>query len=167
MALPLPAGFTLYDWMELRGFTWKIENEGYEYAAEEYAPEFETAELKAIAEDDDPRPLRRLVDDHEQAMDTWQEQTGWDEVDRLWTAHQREQKERGEQHLLWALHPGVDWDGGAYSTAYESREKALDGIKQQNELAEKYDHFTPFTGRLMHRREPGGDWTVVPIEHSP
>ncbi|MEV7887523.1 hypothetical protein ACWD3I_26070 [Streptomyces sp. NPDC002817] len=167
MTLPPPNGITHYDWMELIGFTWKIESEGYEYAAEEYPPSFETEALKVIAEDDDPRPLKQLVRDHEQALASWQEQTGWEQVDQLWTAHLREEKERGERHLLWALHPGGDWDSGAYSKAYESREKALEGIKQQNELAEMYPHFVPFTGRMLHRSEPGGAWTEVPLEPSP
>lgn len=167
MTLPLPDGFSHYDWMELLGFTWKIASEGYEYAAENYPPSFEGKALKAIAEDDDPRPLKQLVRDHEQALESWQEQIGWEQVDQLWTAHMREEKERRERHLLWALHPGGDWDGGAYSTAYESREQALEGIKQQNELAATYAHFVPFTGRMLHRSEPGGDWTEVPLEPSP
>ncbi|MDX3065812.1 MULTISPECIES: hypothetical protein [Streptomyces] len=167
MTLPLPDGFSHYDWMELLGFTWKVGSEGYEYAAENYPPSFEGEALKAIAEDDDPRPLKQLVRDHEQALESWQEQIGWEQVDKLWTAHMREEKERKERHLLWALHPGGDWDGGAYSAAYEIREQALDGIKQQNELAAAYKHFVPFTGRMLHRSEPGGDWTEVPLEPSP
>lgn len=161
MTATIPNGFTQYDWLELLGFASKVNSEGYEYAAENYAPEFHTEELKKVAEDDDPRPLKKLFNDHEHALEAWQEAIGWEEVDRLWTAHLREEKERKEAHLLWALHPGGDWDFGAYSDAFETREKALENIAQQNELAEKYPHFNRFTGRLLHREEPGGQWKQV------
>lgn len=163
MPVSLPNGFTLYDWMELVGFVWKIENEGYAYAAEEYPPAFESTALRAVAQDDDPRPLKKLFDDHEEAVEAWHEQTGWEEADRLWNEHQREEKARREAHLLWATHPGGDWDYAAYGSAYETREAALQGIARQNEAAEKYPNYLAFTGRLLHRSEPGGEWTEVPL----
>lgn len=67
----IPDGFTQYDWLELLGFTWKIENEGYEYAAENYAPAFESQTLNAITHDDDPRPLKNLYREHDQALRSW------------------------------------------------------------------------------------------------
>jgi len=163
MTTNIPTGFTQYDWLELLGFAWKIENEGYEYASENYAPKFETDALKAIAEDDDPRPLKQLFRDHEQAMADWQESVGWEEAGRLWDAHLQEEKERKEAHLPWGLHPGGDWNFASYSAAFETREQALKAIAEQNELAEKYEHFVPFTGRLLHREVPRGEWTEVPL----
>ncbi|MGV9226440.1 hypothetical protein ACWDPF_27650 [Streptomyces albogriseolus] len=163
MTATIPHGFTHYDWMELLGFASKVDSEGYEYASENYPPEFESEALKAIVADDDPRPLKNLYHDHYRALEAWQEQTGWDQVDRLWSAHLREQKERREAHLLWALHPGGGWDHAAYSDAYETREKALEGIAQQNRLAEQYPGWKPFSGRLLNRDTPGGKWTEVPL----
>lgn len=165
-ATPLPAtpdGFSLYDWMELIGFTWKTQSEGYEYASENYSPEFESERLRAIAEDDDPRPLKKLYRQHAQALEAWQENAGWETVSDLWDAHLREEKERKEAHLPWGLHPGGDWNFGAYSEAFETREQALEAIAKQNDLAEQYPHFVPFTGRLLHRQVPGGEWTETPL----
>lgn len=159
----IPDQFSLYDWMELLGFSWKVQNEGYEYAAENYAPRFESDALRAIAADDDPRPLKKLFNDNQQALEEWQEAAGWEEAGRLMDAHQREEKERKEAHLPWGLHPGGGWDFGSYSKAFETRDEALKAIAQQNEMAEKYEHFVPFAGRLLHREVPGGEWAEVPL----
>lgn len=158
----IPDGFTHYDWMELLGFAWKIENEGYEYAAENYAPEFETAALKAIAEDDDPRPLKKLYRDHEKALTDWQETVGWEAVSDLWDAHQQEEKERREAHLLWGLHPGGDWNYAAYSNAFTTRDEAQAYIDASNKLAEENPNFRRCDWRILHRSEPGGEWADAP-----
>ncbi|WP_331764779.1 hypothetical protein [Streptomyces sp. NBC_01238] len=156
----IPAGFTQHDWLELLGFTWKIENEGYEYASEHYAPSFDTPALQAIVADDDPRPLRGLYRQYYKALQAWQEAVGWQEVDRLRTAHLRQEKERREAHLLWAVHPGGNWDYAAHSDAFETREDAEKWIAGQDELVQKYG-WKPWAGRLLHRTEPGADWTEV------
>lgn len=163
-AIPeLPDGFSLYDWLELLGFIWKIENEGYEYASENYAPEFESEQLRAIAEDDDPRPLKKLYRDHQQALETWQEAVGWEAASDLWDAHQREEQERKEAHLLWAIHPGGDWNYYAYSQAFATREEAQAYIDQSHELAEKNPrNFRRCDWRILHRSEPGGAWSDAP-----
>ncbi|GGX51443.1 hypothetical protein [Streptomyces noursei] len=163
MSASIPAGFTLYDWIELVGFAWKVENEGYHYAAEHYAPEFETEELRALVDTDDPRPLSKAYEEQEQALQEWQEATGPDEADRLWEAHLQEQKERREAHLPWGLHPGGDWNFAPYSKAFATREEVLEAIKEQNARAEQYENFLPFTGRLLHRTTPRGEWTEVPL----
>lgn len=156
----IPTGFTLYDWMELHGFAWKIENEGYEYASENYAPKFETPALQAIVDDDDPRPLRKLFREHASALEAWANAVGYEEVDRLWTAHLREEKERREAHLLWAVHPGGDWDYAAYQDAFASREDVDEWIGRQAELVVKHG-WKPWTGHILHRDTPGGEWTHV------
>lgn len=156
----LPEGFSLYDWLELLGFTWKIESEGYEYAAENYAPSFESEALKKVANGSDPRPLKNLYRDHHQTLTDWQRAVGWEEVDRLWNAHLREEQERREAHLLWAVHPGGDWNYYAYSTAFESREDAETWIAGREAAVEKYG-WQPWEGRLLHRSEPGGEWIEV------
>jgi hypothetical protein len=160
MTATIPTGFTHYDWMELLGFAFKVENEGYEYASENYAPKFETESLRATVEDDDPRPLKNLYRQHYQALNDWQEATGWEEVDRLWTAHLREEKERREAHLLWAVHPGGDWNYAAYTDAFASREDAEAWIEGRQELVEKHG-WKPWKGRLLHRDVPGGEWAEV------
>jgi hypothetical protein len=157
----IPDGFTLYDWMELHGFAWKVENEGYEYASENYAPEFETPALKAIAEDDDPRPLRNLYREQYPALEAWNKAVGYEEIDRLWSAHLREEKERREAHKLWAVHPGGDWNYAAYSDAFDTREEVDDWIARQAELVTKHG-WKPWTGHILHRDTPGGAWTRVP-----
>lgn len=157
----IPSEFTEYDWLELLGFAWKIDSEGYEYAAENYSPSFEAPDLQVIADDPDPRPLRALHEQHLTALTDWQEQVGYEEVGRLWDAHLREEKERKEAHLLWAVHPGGDWNYAAYSDAFESREAADKWIEGRAELVEKYG-WKPWTGHMLHRDQAGGEWTRVP-----
>ena len=155
----IPEGFSLYDWLEFLGFIWKIENEGYEYAAENYAPKFESQALNAIVLDDDPRPLKNLYREHDQALRSWQDAVGWEEVDCLWTAHLREEKERREAHLLWAIHPGGDWNYYAYTDAFETREAAQSYIDRSHRLAETNPNVRRCDWRILHRDQPGGDWT--------
>jgi hypothetical protein len=157
----IPAGFSEYDWLELLGFAWKIENEGYGYASENYAPTFESPALKAIADDADPRPLRALYEEHHPALESWQESVGWQQVSDLWDAHLREEKHRREAHLLWAVHPGGDWNYAPYSDAFASRELVDKWIAAHAVLVTKYG-WKPWTGRILHRDVPGGEWSEVP-----
>lgn len=156
----IPSEFTEYDWLELLGFASKIENEGYEYASENYAPHFETPGLQAIVNDDDPRTLRALYEKHHQTLTEWQGQLGYKEVGRLWDAHLREEKERKEAHLLWAVHPGGDWNYAAYMNAFATREDAEQWIEGRVGLVEKHG-WQPWQGHILHRDEPGGQWTTV------
>lgn len=158
-----PTPWTDYDWLEFAGFAWKVENEGYEYASENYAPHFETPDLQAIVDDDDPRPLRTLYREHAGKVEAWQKAIGYEEVGRIWSAHLREEKERGEAHLLWAVHPGGDWNYAAYSDAFASREDAEEWIAGHAELVKKYG-WKPWAGRLLHREQPGAEWVTVPRE---
>ncbi len=153
----VPDRFTLYDWLELLGFTWKVESEGYEYASENYAPEFESPDLQRTVESE--TGLRVLYREHNAALEAWQEVTGWEEVDRLWTAHLREEKERCDAHLLWAVHPGGDW-GHAYSDAFASREAVDAWIEGRKGLVAKHG-WKPWTGYILHRDTPGGKWARV------
>jgi len=45
----------------------------------------------------------------------------------------------------------------------EVRDEATKAIAEQNLLADQYKHFLPFTGRLLHRQVPRGEWTEVPL----
>lgn len=153
-----PTTMSDYDWLEFVGFTWKVENEGYEYAAENCSPKFETEELKAAA--GSTSGLRALYQEHVAKVEPWADALGYKEVDRVWTAHLQEQKERREAHLLWAVHPGGDWDCAAYSDAFATREDVDRWIDQQQELVEKYG-WKPWQGRILHREVPGGEWTEV------
>lgn len=156
----IPAGFTEYDWLELLGFAWKIDSEGYEYASENYAPTFEAPALQAVVNDDDPRPLRTMYREHSAALEAWQEAVGYQEVDRLWTAHLREEKERRDAHLLWAVHPGGDWDHAAYTDAFDSREAVDAWIEGRKGLVVQHG-WKPWAGRILHRDTPGGQWIRI------
>lgn len=150
------AGMTEYDWLEFVGFTWKVESEGYDYASEHYAPEFESDGLKAVVNNE--ASLKGLYRKHQPLVEAWQEAVGYKEVDRLWSAHLREEKERGEADLLWALHPGGDWNYAAYSAAFATREEAEMYIAESNRLAEQYANFNRCDWRILHRDAPGGEW---------
>ncbi len=152
------AGMSEYDWMELLGFTRKVENEGYDYASENYAPKFESDGLKAVA--DNETSLRVLYRKHLPLVEAWQKATGWEEVGRLWDAHLREEKERSEAHLLWAVHPGGDWNYHAYTDAFETREAVDKWIEGRHELVAKHG-WKPWAGHILHRDTPGGEWTRV------
>lgn len=154
----IPAGFTQYDWLELLGFSSKVENEGYEYASENYAPKFEADTLRAVA--DNETSLRALYREHHAALEAWQEDVGYKEVDRMWTAHLREEKERGEADRLWAVHPGGDWNYAAYTDAFETRGDVDRWIEGRRGLVEKHG-WKPWAGHILHRDTPGGEWTRV------
>lgn len=153
------AGMSEYDWLEFVGFTWKVDSEGYDYASEHYAPEFESDGLKAVA--DSETSLRVLYRKHLPLVEAWQAAVGYKEVDRLWTAHLREEKERGEVNKLWAVHPGGDWDYAAYMQAFDTREDVDRWIEGRKVLVEKHG-WKPWTGHILHRDLPGGEWTRLP-----
>lgn len=152
------AGMSKFDWLEFVGFTWKVDSEGYDYASEHYAPEFESDGLKAVA--DNETSLRTLYRKHLPLVEAWQDAVGYEEVDRLWTAHLREEKERREADRLWAVHPGGDWNYAAYSSAFETREDVDEWIERQADLTAKHG-WKPWAGHILHRDVPGGEWTRV------
>lgn len=147
-----------YDWLEFAGFTWKVESEGYDYASEHYGPDFESDNLKAVA--DNETSLRALYRKHQPLVEAWQEAIGYEEVGRLWDAHLREEKERGEAHLLWAVHPGGDWNYAAYTDAFDSREAVDAWIESRKGLMEKHG-WKPWAGHILRRDTPGGEWVRV------
>ena len=153
------AGMSRYDFLELLGFVWKVDSEGYEYAAENYAPEFEDPELQQQIEDE--AALRNLYRKNLPVLEQWQDQTHHEEISRIWSAHLREEKERREASLLWAVHPGGDWNYAAYSDAFETREAAEQWIEGRKGLTEAHG-WAPWQGRLLHRDKPGGEWVEVP-----
>ncbi|MEU1908431.1 hypothetical protein [Streptomyces hygroscopicus] len=150
-------GLSRYDFLELLGFSWKVNSEGYDYAAEHYAPRFENPELRQQSE----TALRDLYRKHLPTLQQWQDQTHYEDINRIWAAHQREEKERREANLLWAVHPGGDWDAGAYSDAFESREAAEEWVEGRKRLTDEHG-WKPWQGRLLHRETPGGEWAEVP-----
>lgn len=154
-----PTSMSDYDWMEFVGFAWKVESEGYEYAAENYSPKFEDAALQELAHDE--TKLRALYRGHVNKVETWAEAVGWKQSGALYDAHLLEEKQRRENHLLWAVHPGGDWDYAPYSDAFATREDVDKWLAGRERLVA--DHgWKPFTGRILHRDVPGGEWTEVP-----
>lgn len=153
------AGMSRYDFLELLGFVWQVDSEGYDYAAEHYAPQFETPELAQQAQDDGA--LRDLYRKHRPTLQQWEEQTRDEEIEQIWSAHLQDAKERREAHLLWAVHPGGDWDHAAYAHAFESREEADEWIEGRKRLTGTHG-WGPWQGRLLHRDAPGGEWAEVP-----
>lgn len=151
-------GLSEYDSLELLGFMWKVENEGYAYAEEHYAPEFENDAPKQEASTDDG--LRGLYQKHRDALERWQENTDYNEVERLWIAHLREETERRDKAngYLWAVHPGGTWNYHPYSKAFESRERAQQHIDYWDGRLAKGESST---WRLLHRETVDSEWTEV------
>lgn len=100
MTSSIPAGFTQYDWLQLVAFDSKVTREGYAYAAEHYAPQFETPALEAVAAD--PHQMKFLYDRQRAAIDTWWDTHGEVAADLLNT-HIEEEQRRRKDASLWGI----------------------------------------------------------------
>lgn len=87
-----PTDWSDYDFLEFEAFVSKVENEGFTYAAEEYAPEFESPELQAIAADFGQ--LRTFYVENEAKVDDWWTTVGGERACDLHNAHVDESRRR-------------------------------------------------------------------------
>jgi hypothetical protein len=141
-----PTAFSDYDWLEFVSFVWKVENEGYEYAAEHYGPDFEDTGLPVDGDD-----LRDLYDRYFDAVETWAEAVGGQEACDLHNAHVDESRKREDNACLW----GVRCTDGF--VIHEKTEEAASRTAA---------HLLANAGKgwrvpvaLLQRSAPGGEWT--------
>lgn len=99
MTVTIPTAFTEYDWLELIAFDSKVNSEGYSYAAENYAPRFETPEMQAVAADG--CQLKFLYDSQRPSIDAWRDAEP-NAVD-LVNAHIDEERRRRQDACLWGI----------------------------------------------------------------
>lgn len=129
-----------YDLMELIAFASKVEREGYAYAAEEYAPRFEFADLEDI--DDDT--LRTVWRRHRQLVDPWWREHQDDGCD-LHNAHIDRAQARRNERCLW----GAGVEGRIMHRGTEEFARFI--VRDSSSRCTQ----------LLHRDQPGGEWTVV------
>jgi hypothetical protein len=137
----IPAVLSDYDLLELVVFASKVESEGYDYAAEEYAPDFEFNDFARIDRDE----LDHIWRTHRSAVDAWWAAHPDDGVD-LHNAHVDASRKRLSDRCLW----GVRYDHGG--------ESACDSEAEARFLV---DHPSWRARWLLHRDQPGGEWAIV------
>ncbi|WP_052432810.1 hypothetical protein [Streptacidiphilus carbonis] len=136
-----PTGLSDYDWLEFVAFVWKVENEGYEYAAENYSPDFEDTGLPVDGDD-----LRDLYHRYFDAVEIWAETVGTQEAVDLHNNHVDEARQRRDDACLW----GARAQNGNVLTC-KSRQGAEFFVKDPSWACVA----------LLHRDVPGGEWTEV------
>ena len=148
------AGMSRYDFLELEAFTSKVDHEGYRYAAENYGPEFEAAELRNTA--DDPQALHLLYRTHRPAIDAWWEELGGEAACDLHNDHIDEARQRVKDACLWGVRCT---DGYIVHEPTEEKQKAFVArIVQRKKERPDIDYRVPEA--LLHREVPGGEWTT-------
>ena len=143
-----PTPFSDFDWLELVSFVWKVETEGYEYAAENYGPDFEDTGLPVDGDD-----LRDLYDRYVDAVDTWADAVGGQEACDLHNAHVDESRKRDDDAKLWGVRCTDGYVIG------EPTEAARDRLVADLLAHPKYRQ----PAALLQRTVPGGEWTESPL----
>ena len=145
-----PTNWSDYDFLEFEGFVHKVRWEGsYSYAAENYGPEFESPELRAIAED--PAKLRTLYRENRQKVEGWSKTVGPERACDLHNAHVDEERKRRQDACLFGIRC-TDGYVLTYDTAeYRNRDSAY--------LLENKDKGWRVPETLLRRDVPGGEWT--------
>ncbi len=145
-----PTALSDYDWLEFVSFVWKVENEGYEYAAEHYAPEFEDTGLPVDGDD-----LRDLYHRYYDAVETWAETIGYGEAVDLHNDHVDETRRRADDACLW----GVRCTDG-FVNHQPSEESANRTVA---DLLANAGKGWRVPAALLQRTVPGGEWTETAI----
>lgn len=87
-----PSALTDFDWLEFVSFVWKTENEGFDYAYENYSPRFEMSDLRKLAAD--MGKFSAFYDTCEPLVEPWAEAVGWERAGDLVNAHVDETRKR-------------------------------------------------------------------------
>ncbi|MFF8786895.1 hypothetical protein [Streptomyces sp. NPDC015125] len=148
-----PTDLSDYDWLEFVSFVWKVENEGYGYAAEEYCPKFEGAQMKTLA--DDYTALRDFYRAHTTKVDTWAEQIGWEQAIDLTNAHVDEARKRQKDAHLW----GIRCTDGYLITAETEACRNSTVAHLERNAGKGWRE----PAALLRREVPGGEWTEKPL----
>lgn len=145
-----PTDWTDFDFLEFEAFVSKVENEGFTYAAENYPPRFESAELQDIAAD--LGRLRTLYVENEAKVDDWYTAVGGERACDLHNAHVDEERQRREDARLF----GIRCTDGFVITS--DTEENRDGTVAY--LRENEGKGWRVPTALLRRDIPGGEWTV-------
>lgn len=148
-----PTGLSDYDFLEFECFVSKVENEGFQYAWENYSPRFETAELNERAST--WQGMRALYREYEPAVTAWYKTVGARRACDLHNAHVDEERKRRNDACLW----GVRCEDG-YVIHEHSREDRDQLVAQMLE-GQGNGWRTPVA--LLSRAVPGGEWTEEPL----
>lgn len=148
-----PTDLSDYDWLEFVSFVWKVEREGFSYAAEEYRPKFEAEQMQEVARSYES--LRDFHRTHAAKVDTWAEQIGGERACDLTNDHVDECRQREEDACLW----GIRCTDG-YVIAVPTRQA------RDSRAARLLNN--PREGRrvpaaLLHRVVAGGEWTETAL----
>lgn len=144
-----PTTLSDYDWLEFVAFVWKVEREGFTYAAENYGPEFEDEGLHAVAED--LGKLRAFYREHAVKVDTRVAAVGGEKACDLHNDHVREARQRKEDARLF----GIRCTDG-YVITLDSEENRDANAAHMKANADK-GWREPAV--LLRRDVPGGEWT--------
>ncbi|MCX4911872.1 hypothetical protein [Streptomyces sp. NBC_00878] len=150
-----PTDLSDYDWLELVALVWKVRNEGsYSYAVENWPPEFESADMQAIA--GVPARLRAIYGEHRPKVDSWWDAVGGERAVDLHNDHIDESRQRQKDACLW----GVRCTDGYI--VHEPTEQDRDEFVARL-LADTYPN-RRVPAVLLHRDTPGGEWTESPLK---
>ena len=156
-----PTDLSDYDFLAFEGFVHKVQWEGsYSYAAENYAPRFESPEMQAIA--DDPDRLYAFYRENRGKVEAWYEVVGAQRACDLHNAHIDEERKRRNDACLW----GVRCTDGhvIHERTREGRDNlAASLVEQRNNAADRFKSHIRVPAALLHRDVPGGEWTETPL----
>ncbi|MEW2266920.1 hypothetical protein [Streptomyces sp. NPDC047868] len=148
-----PTDWSDFDFLEFEAFVSKVQNEGFTYAAENYGPNFEGAELQAIAED--LGTLRTLYVENQAKVDAWWSTVGGERACDLHNAHVDEERQRREDARLF----GIRCEDG-YIITSDSEENRASTVAY---LLENKGKGWRVPTVLLAREVPGGEWTESPL----
>ncbi|MCL8016916.1 hypothetical protein [Streptomyces sp. AS02] len=150
-----PTDLSDYDWLETVALVWKVRNEGsYRYAVENYAPEFESPAMQAVAADD--ARLRAFYGENKAKVDAWWDTVGGQRAVDLHNDHIDESRQREKDACLW----GVRCTDG--HVVHEPSEAERDAFVARL-LADTYSN-RRVPAVLLRREVPGGEWTESPLK---
>ena len=144
-----PTSWSDYDFLEFEAFVSKVENEGFAYAAEEYAPHFESPELQALASD--YGTLRTLYVENEAKVDAWWLAVGGGRACDLHNAHVDEERRRRDDACLFGIRCTDGYVITCDSLGFRESQTAY--------LLENEGKGWRVPATLLRRDTPGGEWT--------
>ena len=149
-----PTPLSDYDFLEFEGFVHKVKWEGsYSYAAENYAPEFESPEMQGVAAD--PAKLRAFYRENRAKVDAWYEAVGVERACDLHNAHVDESRKREDDACLW----GIRCTDGfvIHERTKESRDRRVAYLQENQGKGWR------IPAALLARFTPGGEWNETEL----
>lgn len=144
-----PTEWSDFDFLEFEGFVHKVAIEGFLYAADNYGPEFEDPQLKAVTESLDS--LRAFYREHLPKVEAWYEQVGMQRACDLHNAHVDEERQRREDARLF----GIRCTDGFVITVGSEEERE----QRATYLLKNAGQGWRVPASLLRRDVPGGAWS--------